>query len=111
MGTLIYKLTYKIYIFLSTVMSKRIWVPRVRRDNISDDPRSSHLQNNRPGRPSHASSQFAQEEGCTVRITNFPEHMTDDDFFELFNQCGKIKRITVPKYKSTNKAKGFAYIT
>lgn len=68
-------------------------------------------QMERPGRPGGASSQFAQEEGCTVRVTNFTEHMTEADFTELFNQCGKTKRIYVAKDKKTNKAKGFAYIT
>lgn len=63
----------------------------------------------RPGRPQ--TSNYQQEEGCTVRVTNFTENIVETDFNELFSQAGKPKRIYIAKDKKTNKAKGFAYIT
>jgi len=70
--------------------------------------RNMESQPSRPGRPT---SQYAQEEGCTVRVTNFNENVTEGDFQDLFGSVGNVKRIYMAKDKKTQRSKGFAYVT
>ncbi|CAG2171027.1 unnamed protein product [Oppiella nova] len=50
---------------------------------------------------------------ATVRVTNLPEEMTDDDVRELFPReaFGKVTRIYLAKDKVTNRSKGFAFVS
>lgn len=52
----------------------------------------------------------AEERRVTVKISNIPEDTDRDQLQELFNPCGRIYRINVPRDKKTGEGRGFAFI-
>jgi len=67
------------------------------------------VPDNRP--PRIRAGNDRDDEGCTVRVTNLSESITDADMHELFGQCGHIRRVFVARRKHTGGAKGFAFVT
>lgn len=51
------------------------------------------------------------DEGCTVRVTNLNETVTEGDIQDLFGSIGRIRRTYLARDKRTGRAKGFAYVT
>ena len=47
----------------------------------------------------------------TVRVTNLPEESQEQDLRDLFTPFGQVKRVYLPKDKTTNASKSFAFIT
>merc|ERR1712226_950361 len=62
---------------------------------------------NRPG----DRGQRMDDEGCTVRVTNLNETVTEGDIQDLFGSVGRIRRTYLARDKRTGRAKGFAYVT
>lgn len=65
----------------------------------------------REGRPGDGRGQRMDDEGCTVRVTNLNETVTEGDIQDLFGSCGRIRRTYLARDKRTGRAKGFAYVT
>merc|ERR1711920_1065169 len=55
--------------------------------------------------------QRMDDEGCTVRVTNLNETVTEGDIQDLFGSVGRIRRTYLARDKRTGRAKGFAYVT
>jgi len=63
------------------------------------------------GRPGRDGGQRMDDEGCTVRVTNLNETVTEGDIQDLFGSVGRIRRTYLARDKRTGRAKGFAYVT
>lgn len=71
-------------------------------------------EDNRPrvgGRPGRDGGQRMDDEGCTVRVTNLNETVTEGDIQDLFGSVGRIRRTYLARDKRSGRAKGFAYVT
>ncbi|KAI1305365.1 Eukaryotic translation initiation factor 3 subunit G [Halotydeus destructor] len=53
----------------------------------------------------------SKDEANTVRVTNLPEDIQDQDIRELFNEFGRISRIFLARDKHTGQSKGFAFVS
>lgn len=47
----------------------------------------------------------------TIRVSNLTKAVTEDDVHDLFNQFGRISRVSVPRLAGTKEPRGFAYVT
>ncbi|KAL7675691.1 hypothetical protein ACOME3_001959 [Neoechinorhynchus agilis] len=47
----------------------------------------------------------------TIRVTNLPEDVRDSDLRELFQSFGRITRTFMPRDRTTNRIRGFAFVT
>lgn len=50
-----------------------------------------------------------RDEGCTLRVTNLSEEVTEDDLTFLFREYGHMTRVYLAKFK--NVSRGFAFIS
>merc|ERR1711972_1255741 len=71
----------------------------------NDDRPRVGQNRDRPG------GQRMDDEGCTVRVTNLNETVTEGDIQDLFGSVGRIRRTYLARDKRTGRAKGFAYVT
>jgi La-related protein 7 len=46
----------------------------------------------------------------TIYVENIPAKITYEQLKDLFEQYGKISYISLPKFKTTNQLKGFAFV-
>lgn len=53
----------------------------------------------------------SRDEANTIRVTNLPEDIQDNDLKELFHKFGRISRIFLAKDKYTGQSKGFAFVS
>ena len=53
----------------------------------------------------------AQEDLCTIRVTNLPAETQDSDIKELFGCCGRIARVFLARDKFTGASRGYAFIS
>jgi len=54
---------------------------------------------------------YKRDEANTIRVTNLPDEIQDDDIRELFEPFGRISRIYLAKDKYTGQTKGFAFVS
>jgi RNA recognition motif-containing protein len=47
---------------------------------------------------------------CMVYVENFPDTIDHEQLARIFKRAGKVRHISVPKYKESKKPKGFAFI-
>lgn len=47
----------------------------------------------------------------TIHVNNFPYHFEEKDVRQLFNNCGEIKRISLPEDRMLKQSRGFAFVT
>lgn len=52
-----------------------------------------------------------KDEANTIRVTNLPEEIQDQDLKELFSPFGRVTRIFLAKDKYTGQSKGFAFVS
>jgi len=52
-----------------------------------------------------------KDEANTIRVTNLPEEIQDQDLKELFGPFGRVTRIFLAKDKYTGQSKGFAFVS
>lgn len=45
-----------------------------------------------------------------IYVERFPETLSHEDLSQIFKRAGKIRHISVPKFKSSKESKGFAFI-
>lgn len=68
----------------------------------------------RPGRSTLGSDRSimdAQQQN-TVRVSNLPDNVTEDDLRDLFSQsCGPLSRVYLGKDRKTQELRGFAFVT
>jgi len=57
------------------------------------------------------SNSKTKDEANTIRVTNLPEEIQDQDLKELFNPFGRVTRIFLAKDKYTGQSKGFAFVS
>jgi len=85
------------------------------RATVGADASTTTDVDNRPrvggGRPGRDGGQRMDDEGCTVRVTNLNETVTEGDIQDLFGSVGRIRRTYLARDKRTGRAKGFAYVT
>eukprot|EP01147_Barroeca_monosierra_P004965 gene4965-6927_t len=60
--------------------------------------------------PRGRSSGMMMEEQPSLQINNLPTWTTDEDLRELCGSLGRVKRLYLAKDKSTQQARGFAYV-
>lgn len=53
----------------------------------------------------------SKDEANTIRVTNLPEEIQDQDLKELFQPFGRVIRIFLAKDKYTGQSKGFAFVS
>lgn len=53
----------------------------------------------------------SKDEANTIRVTNLPEDIQDNDVKDLFAQFGRISRIFLARDKFTGHSKGFAFVS
>lgn len=53
----------------------------------------------------------SKDEANTIRVTNLPEEIQDQDLKELFTPFGRVTRIFLAKDKYTGQSKGFAFVS
>lgn len=63
------------------------------------------------GRPSLSVSMRLREDLNTIRVTNLPGDMQDNDIKELFGQIGRITRIFLARDKYTGTSRGYAFVS
>jgi len=54
---------------------------------------------------------YTTEEITTIRVSNIPKHITEDNLMNLFSPYGGIRRIKIPLDRKTQESRGFAFIT
>jgi RNA recognition motif-containing protein len=47
----------------------------------------------------------------TIYVQNLPSNITHDEIYTIFEKCGKISHVSIPKFQNTKQAKGFCFIT
>jgi len=52
-----------------------------------------------------------KDEANTIRVTNLPEEIQDQDLKDLFGPFGRVTRIFLAKDKYTGQSKGFAFVS
>ena len=52
-----------------------------------------------------------KDESNTIRVTNLPEEIQDQDLKDLFQPFGRVVRIFLAKDKYTGQSKGFAFVS
>lgn len=72
-----------------------------------------HLRRGARGREgsSMAPSRQDDRDQATVRITNLPPDIEEDELHHLFSQSGAIQRLYLARDRNTGNVKGFAFIT
>jgi RNA recognition motif-containing protein len=45
-----------------------------------------------------------------IYVENFPDTIDHEQLARIFKRAGKVRHISVPKYKESKKPKGFAFI-
>lgn len=63
------------------------------------------------GRPSVGMSMRLREDLNTIRVTNLPGEMTDNDIKDLFGIIGRISRIFLARDKYTGTSRGYAFVS
>lgn len=63
------------------------------------------------GRPSASMSMRLREDLNTIRVTNLPGDMQDNDIKELFGKIGRITRIFLARDKYTGTSRGYAFVS
>jgi ribA/ribD-fused uncharacterized protein len=69
-----------------------------------------HLHNNNHHNH-HPHQRSIQEDDCTIFIKNIHTNTTEIDLRELFQSCGEIIHVHIPREKPTNQHRGIAFIT
>jgi len=54
---------------------------------------------------------YAQQQDCSLRVTNLSEDCREGDLQDLFSQFGRLARVFLAKDQETYQSKGFAFIT
>lgn len=70
----------------------------------------AHLMEER-GRPIASMTMRLREDLNTIRVTNLPGDMQDNDIKELFGPCGRISRIFLARDKYTGTSRGYAFVS
>lgn len=66
----------------------------------------------KPGEPSWDTIASRSNESVNpIRVTHFPEDTTENDLHDLFRHFGNISTINLSINRSTNKSRGYAFIT
>ena len=47
---------------------------------------------------------------CTIYVESFPETYTNVEIAQIFSRSWIIRHITLPKFKNSDRNKGFAFI-
>lgn len=63
------------------------------------------------GRPNVGLSMRLREDLNTIRVTNLPGEMTDNDIKDLFGHIGRISRIFLARDKYTGTSRGYAFVS
>lgn len=63
------------------------------------------------GKPSTSMSMRLREDLNTIRVTNLPGEMQDNDIKDLFGKIGRISRIFLARDKYTGTSKGYAFVS
>ena len=45
-----------------------------------------------------------------IYVENFPENLSHEHLALIFSRAGKMKHVSIPKYKHSKQSKGFAFI-
>merc|ERR1712226_783608 len=54
---------------------------------------------------------YAQQQDCSLRVTNLSEDCREGDLQDLFGQFGALQRVFLAKDMETYQSKGFAFVT
>ena len=46
----------------------------------------------------------------TIVVSNLPQHISQVDLLELFEEYGSIKRVLLPTYRKTGLVRNFAFV-
>ena len=55
-------------------------------------------------------SSSGQQDKQMIYVENFPENLSHEHLALIFSRAGKIKHVSIPKYKHSKQSKGFAFI-
>ena len=71
---------------------------------------NGHVNNENHDRPRVGMRDRRDEEGCSVRVSNLNETVTEGDIYDLFGSVGRIRKTYLAR-DNKNRAKGFAFVT
>lgn len=49
-------------------------------------------------------------DNCMIYVENFPENLDHEDLTKIFKRAGKIRHVSLPRFKNSKAIKGFAFI-